>query len=55
MVRLNPPASEAVVDVPDAQVAEYVAQGWSEVSAERSRKTDGEAAPSQRRAKNTNK
>lgn len=32
MALLNPPSSTAVVDVPDAQVAVYVAQGWTAVA-----------------------
>lgn len=28
MARLNPPSSTAVVDVPDALVEQYRAQGW---------------------------
>lgn len=42
MALLNPPSSTAVVDVPDAQVAAYMAQGWREVrppEADRAKRT----------------
>lgn len=32
MALLSPPSSTAVVDVPDALVAAYVAQGWTDAS-----------------------
>ena len=55
MARLNPPASAAVVEVPDEHVGRYVTQGWSEVTVTRSRSTEGDSKPAQRRSKSSNK
>lgn len=40
MAKLNPPSSTAVVDVPDAQVEKYQAQGWVAVKAPAKRRAE---------------
>lgn len=56
MARLNPPSSSAVVDVPDALVDQYVAQGWVEAKGAGRVKADEKSPePVRRRPRGNNK